>query len=330
MDIKNRKVLVTGATGFIGSHLVQRLIKEGASVRALAHYRSDPNLNNLEYLSKNELDRVEILKGNIEDPYFVKHIVEGCEIVFHLAALIAIPYSYIAPSSYVATNIQGTLNVLEACRSEGVLRLIHTSTSECYGTALYTPIDESHLLQAQSPYSATKISADKLVESYYSSYSLPVITIRPFNTYGPRQSARAVIPTIIGQLLGDSKSIKLGSISPIRDLTYVQDTVNGFVCASVSENICGEVINLGTGNGISIGDLVGEIMNITGREKPIITDKQRTRPEKSEVYNLISNNIKAKQLLSWQPIISLDKGLGLTIEYYKDNLNLLKIINYGI
>ena len=330
MDIKNRKVLVTGATGFIGSHMVQRLIKEGAFVRALSHYRSDPNLHNLEYLPRDELDKLEIVKGNIEDPYFVKHIVEGCEIVFHLAALIAIPYSYIAPSSYVATNIQGTLNILEACRSQSVLRLIHTSTSECYGTALYTPIDESHPLQAQSPYSATKISADKIVESYYRSYALPVVTIRPFNTYGPRQSDRAIIPTIIGQLFSDSKSIKLGSISPVRDLTYVQDTVNGFICASVSENISGEVINLGTGNAISIGDLAAKIMNITGIEKPIVTDKQRIRPEKSEVYNLVSNNTKAKQLINWQLSISLDKGLDLTIEFYKSNLNLLKTKNYGV
>lgn len=311
-----RKVLVTGATGFIGSHLVERLIALGSKVRAMSHYRSDPTLHNLEYLTEEQLEKLEIVRGNIEDPFFVRAAVEGCDTVFHLAALIGIPFSYVAPSSYIKTNIGGTLNVLEACRAGVVGRLVHTSTSECYGTAQYTPIDEAHPLQGQSPYAASKIGADKLVESYYDSFDLPAVILRPFNTFGPRQSYRAVIPAIISQLLGGSQTIKLGALDPVRDLTFVSDTVNGFLLAAASTTAVGQEINLGVGKGISIGDLVEKIFRIFGRKARIELDEKRLRPEKSEVDELISNNKKAAKLLDWRPEISLDDGLVRTLNFF--------------
>ncbi len=296
----------------------------------MTHYRSDPHLHNLEYLDREELEAVELTRGNIEDSFFVRAAVEGCSIVFHLAALIGIPYSYVAPASYLATNVQGTLNVLEACRAEGTARLIHTSTSECYGTARYTPIDESHALQAQSPYSASKIAADKMVESYFNSFDLPVVIVRPFNTFGPRQSARAVIPTIIGQLLSDAVRVELGSLSPVRDLTFVSDTVEGFLGAAASEAAIGEQINLGVGQGITIGDLAERIMKLMGKAVPIQVAERRVRPESSEVGELISDNRKAARVLGWLPQVSLDEGLRRTIEFQAAHANLPRAQDYGV
>jgi len=330
MHFDKKSVLVTGAAGFIGSHLVQQLVKKGSTVRAMTHYRSDPSLHNLEFLSSEELARVTIFKGNIEDPFFVRRCVEDCDVVFHLAALIPIPYSYIAPASYISTNIQGTLNILEACRAEGTQRVVHTSTSECYGNAKYTPIDEKHPLQGQSPYSASKIGADKLVESYFYSFNLPVVTIRPFNTFGPRQSLRAVIPTVISQLISDNKSIKLGALFPIRDFTYVTDTVNGLLLGAITKGIEGEVINLGFGKGISIEELVKIIIKLVGKTASIESQEERLRPEKSEVIALISDNSKASEKLGWKPRVSLKEGLEKTIKFVLQNHHLFKDIEYAV
>ena len=325
MSFKNKKVLVTGAAGFIGSHLVQRLVAKGAT-----HYRSDPSIGNLEFITDEEMACVDVIRGNIEDAYFVRRAVEDCDVVLHLAALIGIPYSYIAPASYVATNICGTLNVLEACRNEETPRLVHTSTSECYGTAMYTPIDENHPLQGQSPYSASKIGADKIAESYYRSFSLPVVTIRPFNTFGPRQSSRAVVPTIIGQLMAGAKALKLGVLSTSRDFSFVSDTVEGFVKGGLVDDVEGEVINLGIASGITIRKLAEKIMKLTGVNIPIETDVQRLRPEKSEVINLISDNSKAMKKLRWKPQVSLDEGLVKTIEFFKMHPEFLQTATYGV
>lgn len=330
MPFTNKKVLVTGAAGFIGSHLVQRLLIKSAKVRAMTHYRSDPSLHNLEFLTPEEMRFVEVIKGDVGDPYFVRRAVEGCDVVFHLAALIAIPYSYIAPASYVATNIYGTLNILEACKSEGTPRLVHTSTSECYGSARYTPIDENHPLQGQSPYSASKISADKIVESYYKSFDLPVVTIRPFNTFGPRQSARAVISTIISQLMAGVNVLKLGDISPVRDFTFVTDTSEGLICGALTEGIEGETINLGSGKGITIGALAQKIMKLSEVSVPIETEEQRLRPEKSEVVKLISDNRKAAKKLRWKPEVNLDEGLIKTLEFVRHHPELFQADKYGV
>lgn len=330
MNFNNQKVLVTGASGFIGSHLVQRLLAKGASVRAMTHYRSDPSLHNLEFLPVEAMASVELVKGNIEDPYFVRDAVSGCDIVFHLAALIGIPYSYIAPDSYISTNIYGTLNVLEACKREGVRRLVHTSTSECYGTAKFTPMGENHPLQGQSPYSASKIGADKIAESYYNSFGLPVVTIRPFNTFGPRQSARAVIPTIIGQLLSGVKRLKIGSLRPVRDFTFVTDTADGMIQAAMSEKAIGEVINLGVGKGVTISALAQKLMEIMEISVPVETENKRVRPEKSEVMALISDNTKARKLLNWSPKVSLEEGLIETIGFFKHNFESSKIHQYEV
>lgn len=327
--LTGKTVLITGATGFIGSHLVERLLGDGALVRAMAHYRSDPSLHNLELLEEEERSAVEVIRGDVRDAYFVRGAVAGCDVVMHLAALIGIPYSYEAPASYVGTNVLGTLNVLEACRSEGASRLVHTSTSECYGSALYTPIDEGHALQAQSPYSATKIAADKLVDSYHLAFGLPTVTLRPFNTYGPRQSARAVIPTIISQLLSGENRIRLGSLSPVRDLTFVSDTVDGFVRAGSAPDIEGQTINLGVGSGISIGDLANGIMDVVGRKVDIETDEQRVRPATSEVLELISDNRKARKLLDWRPLVSLGDGLQKTVAFVSAHRELFATETYG-
>jgi len=331
MKLNKKQVLVTGATGFIGSHLVQRLIADGAKVVAMSHYRGDPTLHNLEFLSPDERAAITVKRGNIEDRSFVMSCVEGCDVVFHLAALISIPYSYVAPGSYVATNIGGTLNVLEASRACRTPRVVHTSTSECYGTAQFTPMHERHPLQGQSPYSASKIGADKLVESYWCSFELPVVTIRPFNTFGPRQSARAVISTIINQLVTAPQSpLRLGSTTPVRDLTFVTDTVAGFIAGATAEDALGEVINLGRGDGITIGELAQKIMRATGVETRIETEAQRVRPEKSEVRELISDNTKARQLLGWQPTVSLDEGLRQTIAFVRQHPHLFRAAEYGV
>lgn len=325
------KVLITGAGGFIGSNLVEELVNKGMKVRAFIHYNSRNSWGNLELLSSKILNEVEIFTGNIEDPFSVKKAVKNCDTVFHLAALIGIPYSYIAPESYVNTNVKGTLNVMQACLDENVEKIIHTSTSEAYGSAIYTPIDEKHPLQGQSPYSASKIGADKIAESYYLSFSLPVATIRPFNTYGPGQSARAIIPTIISQVLTTkTNKIKLGSLSPVRDLNFVKDTINGFINIAENERSIGEVINIGFGKGITIGELAERIINFINPKIEIICDEKRIRPDKSEVIKLICNNEKAKRLVNWQPNYTLDKGLEETIQFIRKHLNIYKPKIYNV
>lgn len=315
-----KKCLVTGADGFIGSHLVELLSVAGHEVRAFTHYSSRETTHNLGYLSEEIRRNVEIVKGDIADPYSVENAVRGCSIVFHLAALIGIPYSYESPASYIGTNVSGTLNVLQSARRSNVDRVVHTSTSETYGSAQYVPMDEDHPLVGQSPYSASKIAADKLAESFHLSFELPVTTVRPFNTYGPRQSARAIIPTIIFQALADGK-LALGNLDPVRDLTYVTDTAAGFIEAASSDNTVGEVINLGTGDGVSIRSLAASIGKKIGVNLDVRIDKRRVRPSGSEVNRLISDNSKALRLTDWEPHVSLDSGLDSTIEFIKDNLS---------
>nr|WP_244435214.1 GDP-mannose 4,6-dehydratase [Methylobacterium sp. B34] len=297
--LAGKKVLVTGAGGFIGSHLVEALVQRGANVTAMTQYNSASSIGNLRHLPSEIIDQVKITAGNIQDSDYVNLVAKNQNIIFHLAALIAIPYSYQAPRSYIRTNVEGTINILEAARHLGTERLIHTSTSEVYGTALREPIDENHPLQGQSPYSASKIGADKVAESYYKSFDLPVVTIRPFNTYGPRQSARAFIPTIIAQAL-TQESIRLGSLTPQRDMTFVSDTVNGFLCGAATSNIEGETINLGTGKTMSVGDFAESILKTMGISKPILYDSDRARPERSEVMKLISDNQKAARVMNWE------------------------------
>jgi NAD dependent epimerase/dehydratase len=318
--LKDERVLVTGAGGFIGSHLCERLIARGARVTAMIHYSSRADWGNLEFLSPQAKAALEVVAGDIQDGDFMTRVIKDQAVVFHLAALIAIPYSYVSPRSYVRINIEGTLNVLEACRRLGVERIIHTSTSEIYGTALYSPIDEKHPTQGQSPYSASKIGADRIVESYFRSFNLPVVTIRPFNTFGPRQSARAVIPTIIAQALGPETEICLGTLDAKRDLTFVHDTVDGFIAAATaSTHVLGEEINLGVGKTIDVGDLARRIQSLCGVDKPIVQDPQRLRPANSEVMHLISNNRKAAALLNLAPTVSLASGLEQTISFVRDN-----------
>jgi len=313
------KTLVTGAAGFIGSHLVEQLIHEGYDVRAFVHYNSNNNWYNLEKLPKEILDSVEVVAGDVADPFAVDKAVEGRDAVFHLAALIGIPYSYVAPAAYVSTNITGTLHVLEACRRHNVGRMVHTSTSETYGTAQYVPIDEKHPLVGQSPYSASKIAADKLAESFWLSFETPVTIVRPFNTFGPRQSMRAIIPTIIVQTLSGNE-LKLGNLDPVRDLTFAVDTAKGFIAAAKSNKVLGEVVNLGVGEGVSIGELVQRIGKLTGRKPKVKQDPKRVRPSGSEVMRLISDNSKAKELMGWAPEVDLDSGLKATIEYIAKHL----------
>ncbi len=329
MNWQNEQVLVTGGAGFIGSYLTEKLVELGAKVRVLVHYNSRNDWGRLEYLSKAILNQIEIFQGDVQDPYSVQKAVDSCSMVFHLASLIAIPYSYVAPASYVETNVKGTLNVMEACLKEDVKRIVHTSTSESYGTALYTPIDEKHPLQGQSPYSASKIGADKIVESYYRSFDLPVSTLRPFNTFGPRQSARAVIPTIISQAL-TSNVVELGSLDPVRDLTYVKDTVIGFIKMAESEKVIGEVINIGNGQGITIGNLAKKIISMIGKSIQIHASVIRIRPEKSEVMKLICDNSKAEAFMNWKPTYSLETGLKETIEFIKANIDRYKPEIYNI
>ncbi|HHU17970.1 MAG TPA: SDR family NAD(P)-dependent oxidoreductase [Clostridiales bacterium] len=330
MELKNKKVLVTGAEGFIGSHLTERLVELGAQVTALAQYNSFNHWGWIDTFDKNIRDNIIVVTGDIREYDGMKKIIKGQEIVFHLAALIAIPYSYVSPMAYVKTNVEGTVNILEACREFGIEKFIHTSTSETYGTAKYVPIDENHPLQGQSPYSASKIAADKMVESYYRSYNLPVVTLRPFNTYGPRQSARAVIPTIIAQILSGVKEIKLGSLSPTRDFTYVKDTVEAFVKVAEADNTIGEVINAGSNYEISIGDLTKKIINLMGIDVKVICDEQRIRPEKSEVNRLWADNTKIKKLTGWEPKYPLYDGLMETISWMKENYRYYKNDIYNI
>lgn len=327
MDLKGKKVFVTGAGGFIGSHLCEQLVKRGATVKAMVHYNG---WGNLELLSKDVQSHIEVYAGEIMDPFSVKQGMTGADVVFHLASLIGIPYSYVAPHSYAMTNVVGTLNVMQAARELGTQRVVHTSTSETYGTAIYTPIDEKHPLQGQSPYSATKIGADKITESYYLSFGVPASTVRPFNTYGPRQSARAIIPTVISQLVSGKQSLKLGALSPFRDFTYVLDTVAGFMAVAESDKALGEVINIGSGTGVTIGELVNILMELTGKKVTVTCDEDRVRPEKSEVMKLLCNNAKAKELCGWQPRYTLKQGLQETITFIEKNLGLFRPDVYNV
>ena len=330
------QVLVTGADGFIGSHLVEGLVTRGHKVKALTMYNSFGTWGWLDSVPKEVLDQVEVVPGDIRDSIFVRHAMKGCSDVMHLAALIAIPYSYVAPEAYIDTNVKGTLNILQAAREASVEKVIHTSTSEVYGTARFVPITEDHPLQGQSPYSASKIAADQLAYSFYSSFELPVITIRPFNTYGPRQSARAVIPTIISQIASGASAIHLGSTSPTRDFNFVADTVNGFISALSSEKAFGETINLGSGFEISVGDTVELLAQLMNAEVTVTTDEARLRPIGSEVERLCADNQKAAQLLNWSPATSgidgLKSGLMETIQWFQkpENLSLYKTNLYNV
>jgi len=325
----DRQVLVTGAGGFIASHLIEALVKKGARVRAFVRYnsRNDPGL--LALLPTELLAKVEIIAGDLRDLPAVQAAIQDVSHVFHLGALIAIPYSYVHPAEVVETNIIGTLNVLLAGRQSNLVRIVHTSTSEVYGTALRVPIDENHPLQGQSPYSASKIGADKLVESFYRSFDLPVVTLRPFNTYGPRQSARAVIPTIITQALTQNV-VLLGNLDARRDLTYVSDTVDGFLKVAEAPGVEGETFNLGTGSEVRIGDLAQEIISMVGRPVKIVIDSSRLRPERSEVQRLLSDNTLARQRLGWQPSVSLRQGLQATITWISEHLDQYRSDKYQI
>jgi NAD dependent epimerase/dehydratase len=319
LNLQDKRILVTGADGFIGSHLVEMLVKKGVNVKALSYYNSFNNWGWLEVIDC--LNDVEVVSGDVRDPHFCKEIIKNIDVIFHLAALIAIPYSYVAPDSYVDTNVKGTLNICQAAKENGCERVIHTSTSEVYGTAQYVPIDEKHPLQPQSPYSATKIGADAMAMSFYSAFGLPVTTARPFNTYGPRQSARAVIPTIIGQIAAGKKQIKLGDLTPTRDFNYVLDTCRGFIALAESNKTTGEVINIGSGVEISVSDTLNLIKEILKSDVEFITDQQRLRPEKSEVFRLCCDNTKIHELTGFQPEYSLKKGLKETIDWFTDPEN---------
>jgi len=327
--MKGKKVLVTGAGGFIGSHLVERLVREGSRVAAMVHYNSRNDRGLLEYLNRSILGEIEVVFGDIQDEYLMEKLCKGKEVVFHLAALIGIPYSYIAPESYVYTNICGTLNVLKSVMRCNVERIIHTSTSETYGTAHYVPIDENHPLQGQSPYSASKIAADKLAESLYFSFGLPVVTIRPFNTFGPRQSLRAVLPTIIAQSLAQSR-IKIGALEPIRDMNYVSNTVDGFILCATKPGIEGNLFNIGYGQGFAIAELVDKVGVILKRNIQVQSEKQRRRPEKSEVMQLVCNFGKAQKVLGYQPRITVENGLERTIRFIYDHPELYRQTKYQI
>ncbi len=325
-----KKVLVTGADGFIGSHLVEELVREGYEVRALALYNSFNTWGWLDAIPEGTLRQVEVVTGDVRDPNGVRKAMEGMDAVMHLAALIAIPFSYDAPDAYVDTNIKGTLNVLQAARSLGTERVLVTSTSEVYGTAQYVPIDEKHPYQGQSPYSATKIGADRLAESFYRSFGLPVTIVRPFNTFGPRQSARAVIPTIITQLLAGRKEIRLGSLAPTRDFNYVKDTARGFIEILRSDKAIGEEINIATQREISIGELAEELIRQINPEARIVCDEQRLRPKDSEVERLLGANAKIRELTEWEPRYTFEEGLAETIGWLKENLGHYKVDIYNV
>jgi NAD dependent epimerase/dehydratase len=326
MKISGKKILVTGADGFIGSHLTEYLVRQGADVRAFVYYNSN---NSWGWLDESDADikaELDVFAGDIRDPFGVRDAMQGCDVVMHLAALIAIPYSYHSPATYVETNVNGTLNVVQAARDLGIERVVHTSTSEVYGTARFVPITEEHPLQGQSPYSATKIGADQIAQSYFLSFETPVSTIRPFNTYGPRQSARAVIPTIISQIAAGAEEVRLGATHPTRDFNYVQDTVRGFVAVAEADAAIGEVINIGSNYEISIGDTAALIAEQMGRDVRFVADDQRLRPAGSEVERLWACNAKAKALTGWEPAYGdragFGRGLSETIEWFRDPANL--------
>lgn len=324
------KILVTGSDGFIGSHLTEELVKQGYAVRAFVYYNSFNTWGWLDTLPDDVMQNVEVFQGDVRDPNGVKEAMKGCDAVFHLAALIAIPFSYHSPDTYVDTNIKGTLNVLQAARELGTARTLVTSTSEVYGTAQYVPIDEKHPYQGQSPYSATKIGADRLAESFYRSFDLPVTIVRPFNTYGPRQSARAVIPTIITQLLAGKTEIRLGSLTPTRDFNFVKDTANGFIQIYRSDRTIGEEINIATQQEISIGRLAEELIRQINPAARIFCDEQRLRPAKSEVNRLLGSNAKIKELTDWQPQYTFEQGLAETIAFLRQNLDKYKVDIYNL
>ena len=328
MKLQGKKVLVTGAGGFIGSHLTEQLTEHGAEVQAFIRYNSKNHWGWLE--SSPAKDNIEVYTGDIRDYDSVKDAVKGCTVVFHLAALIGIPYSYISPLAYIKTNIEGTYNVLQAARELGVERVIQTSTSEVYGTARYVPIDENHILQPQSPYSASKIGSDNIALSYFNSFNLPVAIVRPFNTYGPRQSARAIIPTIITQILSGKRRIELGNLTPTRDLNFVLDTARGFIHIAECDGAVGEVVNIGSGREISVGDLAGLIARLLGAEIEIIQKEERVRPDASEVERLLCDNARISRLTGWKPEVSLEEGLERTIEWLKENLGLYKPGIYNV
>ena len=325
-----KKVLVTGADGFIGSHLTESLLEKGYDVKAFAYYNSFNTWGWLDTLPKEKLDQIEVFTGDIRDPNGVREAMKGVDGVFHLAALIAIPFSYHSPDSYVDTNMKGTLNVLQAARDLGTERIMVTSTSEVYGTAQYVPIDEKHPYQGQSPYSATKIGADRLAESFYRSFGLPVSIVRPFNTFGPRQSARAVIPTIISQLLAGKEEIKLGSLTPTRDFNYVKDTAAGFIAIAESDRTIGEEINIATQQEISIGDLAREIISQINPDARVICDGQRLRPEKSEVNRLLGCNAKIHELTGWKQQYTFAEGIAQTIAWMRTHMDAYKVDIYNM
>lgn len=324
------RYLVTGAAGFIGSHLVERLLADGHDVRAFVRYNSTSNWGWLEPYAQSPNDHLEICAGDIRDFDAVSRAMKGLDAVFHLAALIGIPYSYVSPLAYVKTNVEGTYNVLQAARESGVSRVVHTSTSEIYGTAQYVPIDERHPVNPQSPYAASKASADFLALSFHRSFGLPVTVVRPFNTYGPRQSARAVIPTIITQLLSGATTLKLGNTRPTRDLTYVSDTVQGFIHVGLHENTVGETLNLGTGHEISIGDLANKIAEIMKVQTTVVTDDERMRPSASEVERLLSNPDQSAELTGWKAVVPLGEGLAKTIRWMESNRSGYKPDRYTV
>lgn len=330
MNLKGKKVLVTGSEGFIGSHLTERLVELGANVTALVQYNSFNNWGWIDTFDEDIKNSINVITGDIREYDNVKRMVKGQDVLFHLAALIAIPYSYLSPMAYVRTNVEGTTNILEACRDYEIEKIVHTSTSETYGTALYVPIDEKHPMQGQSPYSASKIAADKMAESFYRSFNTPVAIIRPFNTYGPRQSARAVIPTIISQILSGKREIKLGSLTPTRDFNYVKDTAEAFIKVAESQETVGQVVNSGSNYEISIGDLANKIIDIIGKDVSVICDEERLRPEKSEVNRLWADNGKIKRLTNWKPKYTLDEGLKETIDWIQDNMKYFKTDIYNV
>ena len=325
-----KKILVTGSDGFIGSHLTEELVRAGYQVKAFVYYNSFNTWGWLDTLPSDVMKNVEIFQGDVRDTNGVKEAMKETAAVFHLAALIAIPFSYHSPDTYVDTNIKGTLNILQAAREQDLERVLVTSTSEVYGTAQYVPMDEKHPFQGQSPYSATKIGADRLAESFYRSFQLPVSIVRPFNTFGPRQSARAVIPTIITQLLAGKEKIHLGSLTPTRDFNYVKDTVNGFIKIYESERTIGEEINIATQHEISIGELAEELIRQINPNAKIVCDEERLRPEKSEVNRLLGSNKKIKELTDWKPVYSFEEGLSETISFFKDNMDKYKPDIYNI